>query len=82
MVDDNSEHKKEKCVNRNVVATIVITNIKNVLLNKKCLRHMMNRIQSKEPTIGTYEMNNISLSCLDDKIYTQNNGSDGLALGY
>ena len=42
----------------------------------------MNRIQSKEHTIGTYEMNNISLSCLDDKIYTQNNGSDGLALGY
>ena len=82
MVDDNSEHKKEKCVNRNVVTTIVITNIKNVLLNKKCLRHMMNRIQSKEHTIGTYEIDNISLSCLDDKIYTQNNGSDGLALGY
>ena len=28
LVDDNSEHKKEKGVNRNVVATVVITNIK------------------------------------------------------
>ena len=42
----------------------------------------MNRIQSKDHTIRTYEINNISLSCLNDKICIQNNGSDGLALGY
>ena len=51
-------------------------------LNKKCLRHSMNRIQSKDYKIGTYEINNISLSCYDDKIYISNNGYDGLALGY
>ena len=27
-----------------------------------------NRIQSKDHKIGTYEINNISLSCFDDKI--------------
>ena len=42
----------------------------------------MNRIQSKDPRIGTYEINNIYLSPSDDKIYIQNNGCDGLALGY
>ena len=32
--------------------------------------------------MGTYEINKISLSCVYDKIYIQNNGWDGLALGY
>ena len=42
----------------------------------------MNRIQSKDHKIGTYEINEISLSFLDDKIHIQNNGYDGLTLGY
>ena len=75
LVDNNSGHKKEKGVNRNVVATITHNQYKDVLLNKKCLRHSMNRIQSKDHKIGTYEINKI-LSCLDDKIYIQNNGCD------
>ena len=29
----------------------------------------MNRIQNKDHRIGTYEINKISLSCFDDKIY-------------
>ena len=33
LVDDNSEHKKGKGVNRNVVATISHNEYKNVLLN-------------------------------------------------
>ena len=80
--DDNSDHKKAKCVNRNVVATMNHNEYKDALLNDHCLRHSMNRIQSKDHTIGTYEIKNISLSCFDDKIYIQNNGYDGLALGY
>ena len=51
----------------------------NVLFNQKCLRHLMNRIQSKNHKIGTYEINKISLSCFHDKTYTQNKRSDGLA---
>ena len=42
----------------------------------------MNRIQSKVHSIETYEINKISLSCFDDKIYIQNNGYDRLALGF
>ena len=83
LVDDNNEHKKAKGMNRHIVATISHNEYKDVLLNKKCLRHWMNRIQSKDHKIGTYEINKISLSCFDDKIYIQNNGlCDGLALGY
>ena len=32
--------------------------------------------------IETYEKHKICLSCFNDKIYIQNNGCDGLALGY
>ena len=39
-------------------------------------------IQGKDHRIGTYEINKISLSCFDDKTYIQNNGYEGLALGY
>ena len=42
----------------------------------------MNRIKTEDHRIGTYEINKISLSCFDDKIYVQNNGYDRLALGY
>ena len=82
LVDDHSEHKKAKDMNRNVAAIISHNEHKDVLLNKKCLRQSVNRVQSKDHKIGTYEINNISLSCFDDKIYIQDNGYDGLALGY
>ena len=78
----NSKHKKAKGVNRNVLATISHSKYKDVLLNKKCLRHSMNRIQSKDHKIGAHEINKISLSYLDNKIYIQNNRWDGLALSY
>ena len=59
-------------MNRNVVVTIIHNEFKDVLLNKKYLRHSMNRIQRKNHKIGTYEINEISLSCFYDKIYIQN----------
>ena len=36
LVDDNSEYKKAKDVNKNVAATIGHNEYKDVLLNKKC----------------------------------------------
>ena len=44
MVDDNSEHKKVKGVNKNIVAIISYDEHKDVLLNNKCLRHSMKSI--------------------------------------
>ena len=56
--------KKEKDVNENVVATIRHSEYKDILLNKNCLMHSMNRIQSKNHRIGTYEISKICLPCL------------------
>ena len=55
---------------------------KDVSLNKKCLRHSMNRIQSKNYNIGTFEINKIPLFCFDDKTFIQNSRCDGLTLSY
>ena len=69
LVDDSSEHQKENGVNKNVVARVSHGEYKDVLWNNECLRHLMIRIQSKNHGIGIYEINKISLSCFDDKIY-------------
>ena len=72
--------KKKKYVNKNIVATIIYRKCKDGLLNNKCLSHLMNRTQSKDYKIGTYQINKMSLSCFDDKIYFVNNGYYGLVL--
>ena len=47
IVDDSSEHKTIKGVNKNDVTKIGRNNHKDVLLNKKYLRYAMNRIKIK-----------------------------------
>ena len=42
---------------------------KDVLFNKKVIRHKMKRIQAKKHKVGTYEIDEISLSCFNDKRY-------------
>ena len=64
LVGDSSKHKKAKDANENVAAKIG-----QDVFNKKCLRRSMDRIQSKNHNIGTYEINKISLSSFDEKIY-------------
>ena len=54
--------KNLKGVNRNVVAKTSHKEYKDVLLNNKCLRHSLDRIQSKDHRIGTYENKNSWLS--------------------
>ena len=79
---DYREDKKAKDMNRNIIEKITHNEYKDFWLNNKCLIHSMNRIQSKDHRIAAYEINKISLSCFQDKIYIQNNGYDGLAFGY
>ena len=82
LVDDSSEHKKAKGVNKNVVATISRNEYKDILLNDKCLRHLMNRIQSKNHIIETYRISKISSLYFHDKIHILNIGYDGLPFAY
>ena len=71
LVDDDSEHRKQrmriKCCCNNKLYWI-----KCILLNNKCLRHSVNRIQNKTHGIGIYKIKNISASCFDDKTYIRN----------
>ena len=82
LVDNNSDQKNGKSVNKNVAAAISHNEYKDVLLNKKCLRYSMNSIQSRDHKIGTYEIYRISLSCINDKVFIKNNGCDSFVRGY
>ena len=42
----------------------------------------MNRTQSKNQGLRTYERNKIYFSLFNDKIYIQKNWNDGIVLGY
>ena len=52
---------------------------KDVLFNKKIIRHKMKRTQSKKHKLGTYEINKISSSCFDNKRYVLDEGIRTLA---
>ena len=56
LVDDSSDHKKVKGVNKYAVEKLTHCDIK-VLLTKKCLRYSMNRVQSENDNVGFYEIN-------------------------
>ena len=62
---DVKEHNTAKGVS---IAT-EFDEFKDVLFNKKIIRHKMKRIQSKKHKLGTYEIDKISLSCFDNKRY-------------
>ena len=74
--------KAQKGVDKNVAKTISQKEYKEFLLNKKCFRHLMNRIPSKDRKIGSYEINKISISFFNDKIYIQTNVSNRFACFY
>ena len=44
-----------------------VNEFKDVLFNKKFIRHKMKRSQAKKNKIETYEIDKISLSCFDNK---------------
>ena len=72
---DGKESNTAKGVN---IAT-EFNEFKDILFNKKIMRHKMRRIQSKKHKLGTYEINKISLSCFDDKRYVQDDSINTLA---
>ena len=54
----------------------------DALFGKKIIRHKMKRILSAKHSIGTYVINKISLSCLDNKRYILNDGINSLAYAH
>ena len=80
LVDDNSEHKKAKSMNKNGNKRITDSKYKYVLFDKRYPRHSINRTESKNHWSGNYDIHKSSLSCFDDKINILNNRHDGLVL--
>ena len=72
---NGSESSTTKGVN---IAT-EFNEFKDVLFNKKVIRHKMKRMQAKKHKIGTYEIDKISLSCFDDKRYVLDDSVNTLA---
>ena len=52
---------------------------KDVLFNKKIIRHKIKRIQSKKHKLGTFETAKISLSCFDEKRFVLDDEINTLA---
>ena len=73
---DGKECNTTKGVN---IAT-ELNEFKEILFNKKIIRHKMRRIQGKKHKMGTYEINKILLSVFDDKRFVLNNGIHTLAI--
>ena len=67
---DGKEYNAAKAVS---IAT-EFDKFKDVLFNKKIIRHKMKRIQSKKHKLGTYEIAKIPLSCFDVKRYVLEDG--------
>ena len=69
----------ESSTTKGVNTATEFNEFKDVLFNKKVIRHMMKRIHAKKHKIGPYKINKISLSCFDDKRYVLDDGINTLA---
>ena len=65
---------KEHNIEKGVSTATEFDKFKDVLFNKKIIRHKMKRIQSKKHKLGTYEIDKISLSCFNNKRYVLDDG--------
>ena len=80
---DEKGGKTAKGIKKNVIKNnIKREDYKNVLLNNEQLHHKMKTIRSQKRQLGSYEINKVSLSCLDDKCYIHNNGTSSYANGH
>ena len=75
---DDEKLVRAKGVNRKLMHS----EFKDVLFDKKVVRHCMKRILAKGNKIGTYDICKISLSYFDDKRFVLGDGVNSLAYGH
>ena len=73
-----SDDTKESNIAKRVNIAIEFNDCRDILFNKKLIRHKMRRIQSKKLKIGTYEVNKISLSKIHRYIHKRYILDDGV----
>ena len=72
---DNCESSRAKGVN----IAVDFDEFKDVLFNRKIVRHKMRGIRAKNHKTGTYEIDKRSLSYFDDKRSVDDDGIDARA---
>ena len=83
MKDNEEESHAAKGITTNVIKQrLRHDNYKDVLFNKKQMRHTMRTIKSEKHRLGSYVLNKTSLSCFDDKRYIHENGITSYAYGH
>ena len=83
MKDNKQGSRTAKGIKKNVIKQqLRHDNYKDVLFNKKKMRHTMRLIKSEKHQIGSYVVDKISLSCFDDKRYIHKNGVTSYAYGH
>ena len=70
---------KECNTTKEVSIATEFNKFKDVLFSEKLIRRKMKRIQSKKHKLGTYEIDKISSSCLNDIRYVLDDGIHMLA---
>ena len=78
LISNNWEMNKAKGINLKLKHKEYV----DVLFNKKDLKHKMKRILSEKHNIGRYVLNEINLSCYDDKRFILDDGINSLACGH
>ena len=69
----SDDGKESNTVNRVNIVT-EFNEFKDILSNKRVVRHKIKIMQSKKHKLGTFEINKTSLSVFDDKIFVLNVG--------
>ena len=79
---DDTGNNKAKGINKNVTEDITQKEYKNMLFEKKQMRHKKKKIIiiiNKSHQLGTFKNNKVSLSCFDDTRYALDNEINTLA---
>ena len=74
--DNEKGGRTAKGIKKNVIKNnIKHEDYKNTLKNNEQMHHKMKTIRSQRHHLGSYEINKVSLSCVDDKHYIHNGTS-------
>ena len=81
--DNQKVGKTAKGIKKNVIKKDVQhENYKETLFNNKQMYHKMKTIRSESHQLGSYEINEVSLSCFDDKRYIHKDGKTSYAYSH
>ena len=81
--DNEKGGRTAKGIKKNVIKNnIKHKDYKSTLINNEQMHHKMKTIGSQRHLLGSYEINKVSLSCLDDKCYIHDNGTSSYAYGH